>query len=125
MNLTIIIPVFNSREFILDTLYSITSTIQECEGGAIIVDDGSGDQTIKLIKKYKKENKIALKIIKLKKNNGAGYAKNYGILLARTKYVLVCDSDNLYNYKSIILIKILKQLILKADIIFIIIIKKK
>ena len=101
MNLTIIIPVFNSREFILETLNSISLIIQECKGGAIIVDDGSTDATIKLIKKFKKEKKISIKIIRLKKNNGAGYAKNYGILLAKTKYVLVCDSDNLYNHTSI------------------------
>ena len=53
----------------------------------------SSDATIKLIKQFKKEKKISIKIIRLKKNNGAGYAKNYGILLAKTKYVLVCDSD--------------------------------
>lgn len=102
MNLTIIIPVFNCEKLVTQTLNSLRRIITISKGGAIVIDDGSNDSSFNLIKNYKKKNKLKIKIIKLNKNYGAGYAKNYGIILAQTKYVLVCDSDNIYNYDSIV-----------------------
>lgn len=99
MNLTIIIPTFNSKEYIEETLKSLKDIINICEGGAIIVDDGSVDNTLKILSNLKK--KYNLKIVSLKKNKGAGYAKDYGIKLSNTKFFLVCDSDNIYNKDSI------------------------
>jgi glycosyltransferase involved in cell wall biosynthesis len=101
MNLTIIIPVFNSEKYVIQSLTSLSKLIKKTSGGAIVIDDGSHDNSLNLIKDYKKKNKLKIRIVKLKINYGAGYAKNYGIILSKTKYVLVCDSDNIYNYESI------------------------
>ena len=73
--------------------------IKYCKGGAIIVDDGSTDKTVKILNSFK--SKIKLNIKCLKKNHGAGFAKDFGIKLSKTKYFLVCDSDNIYNTESI------------------------
>ena len=101
LDLTIIIPLFNSEKFVIDTLKSLYSTIQNCKGGAIVIDDGSIDNSINIVKKYILKNKIQIKIYKLNKNYGAGYAKNFGIIQAKSKYIFVCDSDNIYNFESI------------------------
>jgi len=87
--------------YIEETLFSLKEVIRESQGGAIIINDNSKDSTVSLIRKFNKHYKLKLKIKSLINNNGAGYAKDYGIKLAKTKYVLVCDSDNLYNSKSI------------------------
>ena len=101
MNLTIIIPVYNSSKFIEETLFSLKEVIRESQGGAIIINDNSKDNTVSVIRKFNKHYKLKLKIKSLINNNGAGYAKDYGIKLAKSKYFLVCDSDNVQNYASI------------------------
>ncbi len=54
---------------------------------AIIIDNGSKDETFKVIKKNKKKVKN-LKIIRIKKNVGFGHAVKAGIL--KSRYNLIC-----------------------------------
>tara|TARA_A100001011_G_C14273437_1_gene828042 strand:+ start:1542 stop:1718 length:177 start_codon:yes stop_codon:yes gene_type:complete len=55
MKITIITPTFNSEKTILDTLDSVWGqTYQNIEH--LIIDGGSKDQTINIIKNYKKKN---------------------------------------------------------------------
>ena len=65
MKVSIILPNFNSSEFIKQTLKSIISqTYKNWE--LIIVDDNSNNKTKKILSKYKNNKKI--KIFFLKKN---------------------------------------------------------
>ena len=55
MKITIITPTLNNEKTILDTLDSVSGqTYQNIEH--LIIDGGSKDQTLKIIKKYDKKN---------------------------------------------------------------------
>ena len=76
MKVSIILPNFNSSEFIKQTLKSIISqTYKNWE--IIIVDDNSNNKTKKILSKYKNNKKI--KIFFLKKNKGQGFCRNLAI----------------------------------------------
>ena len=58
----------------------------------IIVDDGSTDNTEKVVKKYLKDKRI--KYIKLERNSGVNIARNSAIKESKGEYIVILDSDN-------------------------------
>lgn len=95
MKLSIIIPIYNVEQYIIDCLSSIYSINCSSDFEIIVVDDCSPDNSQKLIKKYVKENKIEnLKLIKHEVNKGLGAARNTGVLNATNPYVWFIDSDD-------------------------------
>src|SRR3990172_11149387 len=87
---SVIIPTFNCEEYIEETLSSVLfQTFTDFE--VIVVDDGSTDNTIKVIKPYLD------KISYIQKDNGGqGSARNLGISLAKGEYLAFLDSDDLW-----------------------------
>jgi len=61
----------------------------------IIIDDGSTDNTVKLLKNIV-DNELRVKIIR-KAHEGHVKARNTGIKLARGKYITFLDSDDEYK----------------------------
>ena len=91
---SVITPVLNSEKFIKKNLLSIKQqSFQNFEH--IIVDGGSKDKTIEIIKKYR--NKKTRVIIKKDKN--LWEAINNGIKISQGKYLCVLNSDD-YFYKN-------------------------
>ena len=88
---TIIIPVFNTAQYLSTCLNSVISqTYQNLE--IIVIDDGSTDTSPNIISEYaKKDNRI--KII-TQKNQGQSTARNTGLKNARGDYVSFIDSDD-------------------------------
>lgn len=88
--LSIIIPVYNEEKYIRACLDSLLNqTFQDFE--IIIINDGSTDNTPKIIDEYsKKDNRI--KIIH-QKNLGQGISRNKGILLAKGEILAFPDGD--------------------------------
>ena len=92
--ISIILPNYNSAEFIERTISSILSqTFFDWE--LILIDDGSDIKTKKILYKFKHIKKI--KIIFLKKNKGAAYCRNLGIKKARAKYIAFIDADDFWK----------------------------
>ena len=60
----------------------------------IIIDDGSMDNSIKVIKELMKEDD-RIKLIRNFENRGTLYSKARGILNAKGKYVMTVDHDDL------------------------------
>lgn len=91
---SIIIPVYNTEEFLNSCLDSlINQTLKEIE--IICVDDGSTDDSLFILNHY---SKIDSRIIVLKqKNKGAGVARNYGMSIAKGEYLSFLDSDDFFN----------------------------
>jgi teichuronic acid biosynthesis glycosyltransferase TuaG len=90
---SIILPNFNSSEFLEKTLNSVLNQTYK-HWRLIIVDDCSNLKTIQILKKYEFHKKI--KIYYLKKNMGAGFCRNYAIDKARSEYLAFIDSDDLW-----------------------------
>lgn len=89
MKFSIIIPVYNSEKYIKRCLDSIIS--QNCDDIEIIViNDGSTDSTMEILKEYKKNH---LKIYSIE-NSGVSSARNYGLSLAKGDFIVFVDSDD-------------------------------
>ncbi len=91
MKFSIIIPVYNVEDYIEKCLESINNqTYQKFE--AIIIDDGSPDNSSEKIKKFIK-NKKNFKYYK-KENGGLSDARNYGLKYVTGDYIIFLDSDD-------------------------------
>ena len=90
----IILPNFNSHLYIKQTINSILKQTYK-NWKLIIVDDASDQTTIKILKKYKRNNKI--KIYFLKTNKGDGYCRAFGIKKSKSKYIAFIDSDDIWK----------------------------
>ena len=102
--ISVIIPVYNVEKYLKECLDSvINQTLKEIE--IICVDDGSADNSGKILDEYAlKDNRI--KVIH-KKNEGAGVARDCALDLATGKYLAFLDGDDLY--KNIFLEKMYKS----------------
>ena len=96
MKFSIIVPVYNVEEYILKCLESINKQSYD-NYEVIIVNDGSPDNSEKIIKKYIKNNK-KFKYYK-KDNGGLSDARNYGIQFTTGDYLLFVDSDDYIDEK--------------------------
>ena len=98
--ISIILTVFNQFHCIHKSIRSIQNqSIKNLE--IIIVDDYSSDDSIKLIKKYQKEdNRIT--IIEHTINEGKIKSRSDGIKIAKGKYITVLDGDDSLIHKDIL-----------------------
>ena len=95
--ITIIMPSFNSSEYIESAIISVVNqTYLNWE--LIIIDNNSTDNTRKIIKKFLNTN-FNIKLIKTLKNNGPGFARNIGLKNAKGKYIAFLDSDDFWDPK--------------------------
>lgn len=91
IKISIIIPVYNVEKYIKKCLISITNqSLKELE--IIVVNDGSSDNSLEIIKKIK-EKDSRIKIID-KKNGGLSSARNIGIRESCGEYILNIDGDD-------------------------------
>jgi len=95
--LTIVIPAFNEAKKIEATVNEVTEYLsgKGYSYELIIVDDGSEDDTLDIIKRYKSINSNGnIKILENVSNKGKGYAVRNGIMQATGDYILFMDADN-------------------------------
>ncbi|MBP8591487.1 glycosyltransferase family 2 protein [Candidatus Shapirobacteria bacterium] len=94
--ISIVIPVFNEKETIIEVLRRVEKAkINQIEKEIIIVDDGSSDGTQRILKKI--ENKEKYKVYYHSKNKGKGAALKTGFLKTSGEAVIVQDADLEYN----------------------------
>lgn len=89
---SIIIPVYNMEEFLSATLDSVlASTYPAIE--VVVVDDGSTDRSTCIAQMYAERDQ-RVQLIR-QPNSGPSRARNHGAAIARGKYLLPVDADNL------------------------------
>ena len=93
--LSIIIPTYNSEKTIIPLLESIRKSkkVDFGEVELVVVDDCSGDGTVKKVTFKGSTFKGRGRAICLKKNGGPAHARNVGVKYAKGKVVLFLDSD--------------------------------
>lgn len=88
---SIIVPCYNAQDYIKNCIDSIKSqTYQDFE--VLMIDDGSKDNTKKIIQKEIKDDQRFSYFYK--KNGGLSDARNYGLTRAKGAYVCFIDSDD-------------------------------
>ena len=110
---SIIVPVHNVEGFVKKTLLSVKNqTLSPNE--VIIINDGSKDNSINIIKKFKKLK--GWKIFQTK-NQGLGLTRNFGISLAKSEYIYFLDSDDIIEKDFLYKIRKLVKKYNKPDMI--------
>ena len=92
MEISVIIPAYNEEKRIEPTLKKVINYLDNNfdKYEIIVVDDGSTDNTYKIVSRYKKNN---VKILRNEINKGKGYSVKRGILNVKYSLVLFSDSD--------------------------------
>lgn len=91
INVSIIIPFYNAQAYVKSCLDSIIK-IDALSVEIICVDDGSTDDTVKLLEEYRsKDSRI---VILQQDNLYAGVARNNGMKIAKGKYITFIDADD-------------------------------
>ena len=92
---SVIVPVYNAEKYIEKCLDSIVHQTENEKIEIIIVNDGSSDNSEKIIKKYIENNLLKNKIKYFsKENEGVAKTRNFGIEKAISKYIMFLDSDD-------------------------------
>ena len=92
--LSVISPVYNGAKYLEPFLISVLQqSFPHFE--LIMVDDGSTDSSVEIIKSYqKKDSRIHL----IEQNHkGAGSARNFGLSQAKGQYIIFLDCDDWFN----------------------------
>ena len=98
MKLSVIIAAYNAETYLEETLDSVISqTLNDYE--VIVVNDGSSDHTLEILKNYQKKSSI-LKIID-KENGGPSSARNAGLDIAQGDFIYFFDADDLLDPDSL------------------------
>lgn len=93
--LSVIIPVYNTEEYLEKCLISVIDAIPS-KSEIIIINDGSKDNSERIIKEYEKKYPDIIRYIK-QDNHGLGHVRNVGLKNARGKYIASIDSDDTIN----------------------------
>ncbi len=98
IEVSIVIPSYNYGHLIKDTLDNLL--LQDyCHWEAIIVDDGSSDNTKDIVNEFCKKDSRFIYIYK--ENGGLASARNLGISLARGTYIQFLDADDCLSQRKI------------------------
>ena len=97
IQLSFIMPAFNSAAYISETLDSLIASIGDHEAVCeiICVDDGSSDETVSIIEMY--QTKFSVIRLFQNEHKGVSVARNTALDNVRGKYLTFVDSDDLYK----------------------------
>lgn len=94
--LTVIIPIYNVEDYILDCLESIILQLTDAVE-VICVNDGTKDDSLKIAKEFIQSQDINIRnkiTIVSQENKGLSEARNTGIKLSKGEYIAFLDSDD-------------------------------
>jgi len=91
MAVSAILPVYNSQETVSDCISSLLRQTKK-PAELIVVDDGSKDSTVGIVKKFR-----GVKLIQLKKTLGRSAARNAGLKKAKSGTVFFAEADAVYD----------------------------
>ena len=90
----VILPNYNKFNFLEEAINSVLNqTFKNWK--LYIIDDASKDKSFSIIEKFSKQRNIT--VIKLKKNMGPSFCRNYAIRISSSKYISFIDSDDTWE----------------------------
>ena len=98
MKISVIVPAYNSENFISETLDCLLSqSLKDTQ--IVVVNDGSTDSTGEIIAAYAEKHANILPVFQ--ENAGVSAARNNGIDCAEGEYILFLDSDDLLGENAL------------------------
>ncbi len=98
MKISVIVPAYNSENFISETLDCLLSqSLKDIQ--IVVVNDGSTDGTGQIISAYAKKHAEILPVFQ--ENAGVSAARNNGVDRAEGEYILFLDSDDLLGENAL------------------------
>ena len=96
-SVSIIIPVYNEERTVDELLRRVTSVrLAGWKKQIIVIDDGSGDATRKILEKWEKHVRVFYQPV----NKGKGAALREGFRLAQGEIIIIQDADLEYSPKD-------------------------
>lgn len=97
--ISIIIPIYNEEQTLLQILKAVNSTsINNSDLEIIVVNDGSSDNSLKILQE---NNNLYNKIVTYEKNCGKGFAVKKGLSVCSGEYIVFQDADLEYDPKDL------------------------
>lgn len=94
-DVSITMSTYNVQDYIKESLQSIINqTFKDFE--LICIDDGSKDNTLKILEEFEKKDS-RIKLIAKEINEGLAVARNESLKLAKGKYITFLDGDDIYD----------------------------
>lgn len=91
INLSIIIPCYNVEKYVRECIESVLNQKTSFKYEIILINDGSKDNTLNILKEYEDENNV---ILINQENKGLSGARNTGLQYVQGKYLMFVDSDD-------------------------------
>jgi glycosyltransferase involved in cell wall biosynthesis len=95
MNLSLVIPVYNEQDNLpnlFDALYATLNTIQK-SWEVILVDDGSRDKSLEVLKEYAQKDPEHIRVISFRRNFGQTAAIAAGLDYSQGEIIILLDAD--------------------------------
>lgn len=99
MDISVIMPCYNSAQTINQTLNSILEQKTKYNFEIVIIDDGSSDNTVDIVKRQM-DSHPNIRLF-FQKHKFQAEARNLGIAKATGKYLMFSDADDLYRPRFI------------------------
>jgi len=95
-DLSLVIPAFNEEHRIGKTLMENVEFLcrQGFDWEMIIVDDGSIDNTCRIVQEWVNRESDKIRLLRLPRNRGKGAAVQLGVMTATGRYIIMADADN-------------------------------
>lgn len=93
-DISVIVPIYNVEEYLEECLDSLNNQTKD-NIEVLMIDDGSTDSSGEIAQEYAKAHEGFF--YHRKENGGLGHTRNYGVKLARGKYIAFIDSDDIID----------------------------
>lgn len=95
MEVSVVIPLYNAKDYIIETLDSILNQTYKVKE-ILVIDDCGQDNSKELVRNYSLNYPI-IKLVEKDKNEGASASRNRGIALAKYDWLLFMDADDIIS----------------------------
>lgn len=93
MDISVVIPVYNTAKFLGECVESLVKGVKEFPGEILLIDNGSKDESLAKCRELARRYKF-VRVFEFEEP-GAAAVRNFGLLKARGEYVWFVDSDDM------------------------------
>lgn len=101
MKISVVIPLYNAENTIIECVSSVLDQTYNKNIEIIIVNDGSTDNSNKILKEFIRKNNIKNILIIEKENGGVSSARNVGLKKSTGDFIALLDSDDIWLPKKL------------------------